>query len=319
LEDIIEEIIGDEIVDETDAFVDGSHSVKVNRLENFDWGRLRLLDSKIVDQRLSHDEVRAITAHLRTNYTDSFSLLTDHQLQRLVAETSVEDLPCCALEVGQQVPDDVLYERGVVTDTCTLILSGKVTVLAGEDKFRSDVSSWSLLGAGAFKQALYVPDFTAFVISGPCRCIRINKDRFNEAADASAVERTAHVLPAVTVVPAADDPFVIPTMMQDTLGTQVRHPVKAQKSRRSKIIAALQRIEHTDVVAEDVEKEDHHDGNETSHVRRGVGYASDGALNSVLTDGGTYQHKKVGLASTPSLASSEKSPDNNIEFLGPNE
>jgi hypothetical protein len=129
----------------TDAFVDGSHSVKVDRLENFDLGELRLLDSNIVDQRLSHDEVNAITAHLRTNCADSVTLLTDHQLQRIVAETSVDDLTYRALEVGQQAPE-YLYEGGVTTDTCRLILSGKVTVLAGANKIRSNVSSWYLLG-----------------------------------------------------------------------------------------------------------------------------------------------------------------------------
>jgi hypothetical protein len=75
LEDIIEEIIGDEILDETDAFVDGTHQTKVDRAETFKWARLRLLDSKIVDATLSFDETRAVTAHLLKNYPDVVSLL----------------------------------------------------------------------------------------------------------------------------------------------------------------------------------------------------------------------------------------------------
>merc|ERR1711933_526004 len=71
LEDIIEEILGQEIVDETDAFIDVTDPVKVDRAETFEWARLRLLDAKIVDEKLTYDEAKAVTAHLRANYCNA--------------------------------------------------------------------------------------------------------------------------------------------------------------------------------------------------------------------------------------------------------
>lgn len=191
LEDIIEEILGDEIVDETDAFVDGTHKEKVDRAETFKWARLRLLDSKIVDQTLSLDETKAVTAHLSKNYPAAVALLTEHQLNRLIAETHVHLLPTANQEVGEALPRDLLYEKGTETDICTLLLAGKVTVLAGSDNFRSDVSSWCLLAAGALNDIAYKPDFSAFVSSGPLRCLRITRGRFEAAVDASASEKEA--------------------------------------------------------------------------------------------------------------------------------
>ena len=189
LEDIIEEILGEEIVDETDAFVDGTHSQRVYREENFEFARLRLLDSKIVDEKLSDEEVMAVTAHLSKNHNQVVSLLTDHQLDRLISETRISNLPAPEMEYGQKIPDDLLYERGVPSDMCTLILAGKVTVLAGTDDFRSTVSSWSVLGSKALSDSNYKPDFTAFIESGPCRCLQITHARFAAAVDASTAER----------------------------------------------------------------------------------------------------------------------------------
>lgn len=192
LEDIIEEILGDEILDETDAFRDGTHAVTIDREDAFKFARLRLLDRKIVDERLSYDETRAVTAHLWKNYPQVVSLLTENQLHQLVTDTTVSVLPTAEQEIGQGMPSDLMYEKGIPSDVCTLIIAGKVTVLVGSDQFRSDVSSFALLGTGALidDSPSYVPDFTAFVSSGPCRCIRISRARYTEAVDASAVERT---------------------------------------------------------------------------------------------------------------------------------
>jgi hypothetical protein len=254
LEDIIEEIIGDEIVDETDAFVDGTQSVKVNRLENFDWGRLRLLDSKIVDETLSYEETKAVTAHLRTNYAETVSLLSDNQLYRLVSETSVSELQPAAHEVGSQSPRDLVYEKGVPTDECTLILSGKITVLAGFDEFRSDVSSWTVLASAALTDSSYAPDFTAFVSGGPCRCLRFTRERFTAAVDASAVERHSAHDASNHEKQEPLDLSKMPRQQESThsfspmelSGAEIPHTrpstkVRATQVRRNKLIAAFQK------------------------------------------------------------------------------
>ena len=179
--DIVEEILGHEIVDETDTFVDGTHQETVNRDEAFEWAKLRLLGSKIVDQRLTFTETKAITAHLSANYPNAVSQLTENQLHHLVSEAVITEFPTATRELGKDLPKELLYEKGVRSDVCTLILSGKVTVITGADEFRTDVSFWTLLGISALHDALYEPDFTAFVCKGPCRCLQFTREMFMAA------------------------------------------------------------------------------------------------------------------------------------------
>ena len=185
----MERIIGDSIVDETDAFVDSNQRIKVERGDTFEWARLRLLDTKIVDEMLSASEIGAVTAHLKTNHSETFQLLTDSQLKRLVSSTPVITLPTATHELDKALPNELLYEKSVLSDTFTLILSGKVTIFVGSENFRSDISSWSVMGGRALEDKEWSPDYSAFVSDGPCRFIRIHRDAFNEAADASIFER----------------------------------------------------------------------------------------------------------------------------------
>jgi len=208
LEDILEEILGDEIVDETDVFVDVDNHIKVDRT-TFDWARLKLLDSKIIEKHLSSDEINAVCAHLRNNHNAVFGRISDMQLQTFVASTAVTDIEPEEMRInedvisssnvmnkskgGNLVPEKPLYGRGVFASYSTLILSGRCAVLAGKDKFRSDAGAWGILGTDALLEDEYIPDFTAYVVGDKCRCLQFSREKFTLAIAATSLEATGKV------------------------------------------------------------------------------------------------------------------------------
>ena len=226
-------------MDETDEYVDRTGTIKVQRDETFEWARLRLLDAKIVDELLSPSEAKAVAAHFRMNYPSTFELLTDSQLDRLVSITPVTTMETAKRELGKIIPDDLLYKKGTSSDTCTLILSGKVTIVVGDEDFRSDLSSWSVLGRSALEKAHFSPDFTAYVSDGPCRCLRITHSAFVSAVDASAIERTATESKMIHLNPPPS------TLANDTVNNSMDNtPVGATAAtrppnRREKLLAKL--------------------------------------------------------------------------------
>jgi metal transporter CNNM len=227
LEDIIEIILGDDIIDETDAHVDDAEALESAHPRNdvgeyiggfieagvgkraVDWeSRLRLLDERLVDKHLSYDEVFAVAAHLKTNYSKAFELISDTQLRELLSLVPVSEFApassCTTISGGDDessgMPTDsaeLIYKRGASADFCTVVLSGKIVVMSGADRFKSDVSSWGVLASRALTDPDYVPDFSAWVppsqnTLGGCRCIKLDRKSFWDAVDNTALERTDH-------------------------------------------------------------------------------------------------------------------------------
>mmetsp|Transcript_12497 Transcript_12497/g.26443 ORF Transcript_12497/g.26443 Transcript_12497/m.26443 type:complete len:341 (-) Transcript_12497:217-1239(-) len=283
LEDIVERIIGDSIVDETDAFVDNGQQIKVERGETFEWARLRLLDTKIVDEMLTSSEISAVTAHLKTNHAEPFQMLTDSQITRLVSSTQVTTFPTATQELHKDLPNDLLYQKNVPSDTFTLILSGKITIFVGSENFRSDVSSWSVLGSSALHDMQWKPDYTAFVSDGPCRCIQIHRDSFVEAMDSSFVERRtseyATMGPSLSVTSSNDGDG---KSITSSKGSKVEH------NRRKTILARLFSSQHNLVdYGDDLEDDD--DGDDGSKIsktitRQSSGFRTEGLSGLTTTD-----------------------------------
>ena len=279
LEDIIEEILQDEIHDETDQnpINDGG--------DLFDYSKLRLLDSgKLEYEKLTDAEALAIGAHWAKNvaafgpmnYTSPVKI-PNHLTSDIVAKrsessdiilvdgqasmSSAQSPATGTIELGalsvktaqvrrnskQQVtsagikeeaplpdfmellldscpvidqarvanvgesplPQDFFYKRGKEADFMIMVLTGKITVEAGRDGFKSEAGPWSVLGADALRingeydaseyaaststksnkseiSVLgefdsYVPDFSASINSPELRYIKISRRDFKKA------------------------------------------------------------------------------------------------------------------------------------------
>jgi CRP-like cAMP-binding protein len=68
----------------------------------------------------------------------------------------------------------VLYRRGELNSTFTLVLQGRACVWAGSESFLSEVAPWTCVGNNALLKADYRPDFTA-VTAGACRLLQISR------------------------------------------------------------------------------------------------------------------------------------------------
>merc|ERR1719502_124534 len=190
LEDIIEKIIGDDIVDETDEFVDVDKKIRVVK-NNFDMSRLRLLNAQLADDQLTFEEYKVISAHLKNNVPAFKNKFSDDVLIKMLEICPVLDIVKRGKLYGQPEKEDALYQAGEVANAFTLILKGKILVTVGKDGFRSEMGPWSVLGSDALleKKDSYRPDYSAYIYTDHVKIINITRDNYELAKSATEPEQ----------------------------------------------------------------------------------------------------------------------------------
>ncbi|KAA8498808.1 Metal transporter CNNM2 [Porphyridium purpureum] len=196
LEDVIEELIGQEIVDETDVYQDNTGQQKVKRRRRIDPAILKMFDS---DARrkdgLTKNERKAITTFLVHNVNE-FSDVREVVLRRLLKNLTPEDYSADR-KMFQMIEADVMsiegsvnpsssknftvIHRGKKTDQALLVLQGKLKISAGEEGFSSEVGPWTVIAKGALTRPNYVPDFCAESLEFPLRFVRISRENYEAA------------------------------------------------------------------------------------------------------------------------------------------
>ncbi|KYQ93310.1 hypothetical protein DLAC_05977 [Tieghemostelium lacteum] len=178
LEDIIEEILQDEILDENDIY----HNARKNPQS-----ASGLFDYKAISQfhaprsaasKMSHQQIKAIYSFLSGSVNEfSSKFISEDSFVKLLASkgSSVVDYE------KPQTSDVYIYQRGVVDDSFTMVIQGKLEIKSGSEGFLSEGGPFSTLGIGALKSDSFVPDFSARVFSSHVQLLKITKRAYENA------------------------------------------------------------------------------------------------------------------------------------------
>jgi len=203
LEDIIENILNMEIEDEFDI---GSQKITAEEsgrkdeiLQLFDYRRTRGMDGMPPQEKIVVYRHLCREVHV---FMPQFRRAEDIDLQNLLASGSVHKVLRDDFYDNEKQVDNVkdtvmiekngylLYKQGVQSEYFTFILDGKAEVFSGRQKFRSEVSRFTILCPELLSQtqddyvnglefSAFVPDFTCRVIQNS-RILRIPRENFHK-------------------------------------------------------------------------------------------------------------------------------------------
>jgi len=200
LEDIIENILKMEIEDEFDfTAVNPEVNARANQLlQIFDYRRTRGMDGMppqeriVVFRHLCREVEVFMPQHRRAEDVDLQNLLASGNVYKIVGDNWYDKDPTESDKDNVMVEDGghLLYNKGVQTEFFTFILDGKAEVFSGRQKFRSEVSRFTILCPELLSQtqndyvnglefSAFVPDFTARVIQNS-RVLRIPRENFHK-------------------------------------------------------------------------------------------------------------------------------------------
>jgi len=204
LEDIIENILKMEIEDEFDfsAAITRSSTRNEEILQLFDYRRTRGMDGMppqektVVYRHLCREVEVFMPQFRRAGEVDLQNYLTVGIVYKVVCEnwydkrtSEIDHKDNIMVEEGGHL----LYNKGRETEYFTLILDGKAEVFSGRQRFRSEVSRFSILCPQLLSQtqkdhvqglefSAFVPDFTARVIQNS-RILRLSRENFHKCLE----------------------------------------------------------------------------------------------------------------------------------------
>ncbi|EFC38143.1 predicted protein [Naegleria gruberi] len=184
LEDIIEEIIKDEIVDETDIYVDNTNQSKINRPQNSTSLLLKLERTN----RLTPKQVVAVGSYLWKSMA-TFRLLPEEYLHRLLGK-------CAVVDVKKSSSDEelLLIEKNKECDYFALVFSGKLEAVFCEEKFTSEMGPWSFIGERALTRETFIPDYDVRIVKD-VTFVKITKKDFIEIISQVFIQENSFFLP----------------------------------------------------------------------------------------------------------------------------
>jgi hypothetical protein len=199
MEDVLEELIQAEIMDETDIYEDNSMQNKVKRgvreisemEEREAFFRAMVGTKGYKEKTLSEEEMNAVVSFLCL-HVEAFRKVTDLAVVdgricdgedgKVSLSRVREMLGVCPVEELDLGHHREVYTAGNQTDTCTLVLTGRLKIIAGVEGFMSEAGPFSVLAVGSLTShknrgsyhAAYVVDFTATVLERT-RLLRIER------------------------------------------------------------------------------------------------------------------------------------------------